>query len=62
MISAKKKPNSLAKSLALPKNEDKISEGSSIKLGGIKLDFRKSSSGGKIVQMLRGSGGNPSSN
>ena len=52
----------MAKSLALPRDEDKMSQGSSIKLGAIKLDFRKSSSGGRLVQMLRGSGGNPNNN
>ena len=46
------------KSLALPKSSaDKQSLASTIGLGAIKLDFRKSSSGGGFMQMLKGAGG-----
>ena len=65
MMTTKKKPppNPLAKSLALPASgSDKQSAGSTIGLGGIKLDFRKSSSGGGLMKMLTGSGGGSASN
>ena len=61
--SSGKKGNPLTKSLALPSGScDKQSTGSAIGVGGIKLDFRKSSSGGGLMKMLKGSGGGGSSN
>ena len=56
---SQKQSNSLAKSLHLPGNgsgSDKQSNSSQIGLGGIRLDFRKSSNGGGLMQMLKGSG------
>ena len=55
-----KKSNSLTKSQGLPgsNNSDKQSQGSTIGLGAIKLDFRKNSSGGGgLMKMLKGGGG-----
>ena len=58
MNSKKKPPNPLTKSMHLPgSTSDKESAGSTLRLGGIKLDlldFRKSSSGGGLMKMLRG--------
>ena len=62
MMNSKKKPpaNPLTKSMHLPGSSDKDSAGSSLTLGGIKLDFRKSSNGGGLMKMLTGGGGNSS--
>ena len=63
MNSKKKPPNPLTKSMHLPgTGSDKESAGSTIRLGGIKLDFRKSSSGGGLIKMLRGGNSGSGSN
>ena len=65
MMRSKKKPpsNPMTKSLHLPRNEsDQKSETGVLSLGGIKLDFRKSSSGGGLMKMLTGGGSGSASN
>ena len=63
MHSKKKPPNPLTKSMhLLGSGSDKESAGSTIRLGGIKLDFRKSSSGGGLMKMLTGGNSSSSNN